>query len=218
MALERVWMEAPVVPVFAADGRELDLSAYWNEGPVVFYFLRHFGCPLCQETMRGVQAHLAGFLQRGVDVVAIGQGSGDDAGHFCGKWSIEFPCVGDPSRASYRAYEIERGSWWQVLFKSLFTHPIRSLRLLLDADVEGMRLEATDVMQLPGVAVVESGGILRALHVAKTSDDMPSPGDVFSLLDELRLDLEAGRTRRTRVAAGIPDAFEQATLRVAHPA
>ncbi len=156
-------------------------------------------------------------MQRGVQVVAIGQGTGSQAGQFCEKWGVDFECLGDPDRESYRAYEIARGGWWGVLFKSLLSHPIRSIRLLLDGDRAGLRLEATDVLQLPGLAIVEAGGVVRARHVAHTSEDMPAPEEVFAMLDELRLDLVAGRTKRSRIESGEPDAFAKVSLGASAP-
>jgi hypothetical protein len=34
---------APNVTVLDAEGRSLDLSAFWADGPVLLTFLRHFG-------------------------------------------------------------------------------------------------------------------------------------------------------------------------------
>jgi len=215
MTLNPVWMHAPDATVLDAQGTPHTLSSLWRDRAAVLYFLRHFGCPLCRQHLREVQQSLPEFARRGVEVIAIGQATGQEASHFCGKWSVEFPCLGDPRRESYDAYDVVRGSWWQVLLKSLLTHPLRSLRLLADADLEGLRLASTDIMQLPGVAIVEAGGVLRARHIADTAEDMPSPERVLALVDDMGLDLGAGRTRRERIAVGAPDAFGQLPKSVA---
>jgi peroxiredoxin len=203
MALEDVWMLAPDLPVLAAKDAPTQLSDYWNEGPTIFYFLRHFGCPLCQVHLAELQASITEFTRRGMQVVAVGQGTGDEADKFCTQWGIGLPCLGDPERSTYQEYGLRRGGWWSVLFRSLLTRPIHTLRLLLDADLEGVRLTSTDLLQLPGVAIVEWGGTLRAIHVATRPEDMPPPSEVCAAIDRLHLGTATSTLYRRAYSTGI---------------
>ena len=192
MALEDVWMLAPNLPVLGEKDTPTQLSDYWNEGSTVFYFLRHFGCPLCQVHLSEIREHHAEFERRGVQVVAVGQGTGNEAHGFCSEWQVGIPCLGDPERTTYQEYGLQRGSWWSVVVRSLFTRPLHTLRLLFDADLDGIRLSSTDLLQLPGVAIVEWGGTLRSIHIAAQPEDMPTPSEVCGALDRLHLSVSSG--------------------------
>ncbi len=68
-----------------------------------------------------MQADLGEFERRGVRVVAVGQGTAEEAAHYCEKAGAGFPCVGDPRREGYRALALPRGTWWSVVLRSLVT-------------------------------------------------------------------------------------------------
>lgn len=126
-----------------------------------------------------VQESLGRFEERGLRVIAIGQGTGAEARSFCDKWGVEYPCLGDPRRRAYEALDLGRGNWWTIGLRSLMTRPIETLRLTAQADMEGARLESSDVFQLGGVAIVDRNGTLRALHRAQSPEDMPSVEEVL---------------------------------------
>ena len=132
-----------------------------------------------------MQKNLEEFQRRDVAVVAIGQGTGEQAAHYCGRANAGFPCLGDPERQGYRSLGLSRGTWWSVVFRALVTRPIDTLGQIAKADLAASRLEASDVLQLGGVAIVAKGGRLRFLHVAESPEDIPSNDEIFGALDLL---------------------------------
>ena len=132
-----------------------------------------------------MQSGLEEFQRRGVNLVAVGQGTEEEAAHYCGKYAAGFPCLGDPDRSSYRALGLGRGDWWSIVVKPFFTDTRESVRLIRQADLGASQLEATDVLQLGGVAIVDSQGVLRFLHVAETTADIPTNEEIFTALDAL---------------------------------
>ena len=133
-----------------------------------------------------MQEALGEFEKRGARLVAVGQGTEEEAAEYCGRWASGFPCLGDPDRSSYRALDLARGSWWKTVVKPFFTDTRESLRLIRKADLRASQLESSDVLQLGGVAIVDAGGVLRFLHVAETTADMPSNDEILAALDALR--------------------------------
>ena len=129
-----------------------------------------------------MQAHREEFERLGANLVAIGQGTGADAAEVCGELGVEFPCLGDPSRAGYRALGLGRASWWGITAGPLLEKPIVGLRRIADANLRRSASRHSDVRQLPGVAIVDAQGILRYLHRAQKTDDLP---DADQLLSEL---------------------------------
>jgi hypothetical protein len=132
-----------------------------------------------------VQDEIADFESRGASVVAIGQGTGEQAADYADRWGVRFPILGDPKAAAYQAFGMLRGSWWTVLGRSLLTDPLETMRLMFEADLRGAALPAADVMRLPGVAVVAPGGTLRLLYKSKEPSDLPPNADVLAALDSL---------------------------------
>lgn len=132
-----------------------------------------------------MQSELSGFRERRACVVAVGQGTTEEAAHYCGRAGAEFPCVGDAAREAYRALSLPRGGVWSVMLRSMITNPFLSFARIKNADLAASQLEASDVLQLGGVAIVARGGALRFLHVAAATDDIPSNADVFASLESL---------------------------------
>ena len=120
-----------------------------------------------------VQEHLAEFEKRGLQVAAVGQATGAEAQSFCQKWGVAYPCLGDARRQGYKALELSRGNWWNVVVRSALTRPVDTLSLIAKADMKGAQLASTDVLQLGGICIVDRDGILRGVHRAKSPEDMP---------------------------------------------
>ncbi len=120
-----------------------------------------------------VQEQLPEFERRGLQVVAVGQATGNEAQSFCQKWGVGYPCLGDARRQGYEALELSRGNWWNVVVRGILTRPINTLSLIAKADMKGAQLDSTDVLQLGGIGIVDRDGRLRGVHRAKSPEDMP---------------------------------------------
>jgi hypothetical protein len=132
-----------------------------------------------------VQKEAAGYAERGANLIAIGQGTGDESADFARKWDVTIPILGDTSGSAYTAYGMHRGNWWTVVLRAMLTQPIETICLIAQADMAGAALPAADVLRLPGVAVIARGGALRYLHRAEDTADMPSNQAIFDRLATL---------------------------------
>jgi hypothetical protein len=126
-----------------------------------------------------VQNELETFRKHDVNIVAIGQGTGEEATRFARQWGITFPVLGDPNRQSYRAFGLAISNWRALLFQPLVTNPRLTLSRLFSADISGAKLKAARPLQLGGVAIVDGSGMLRFLHRAETAEDNPSNGSII---------------------------------------
>ena len=128
-----------------------------------------------------MQRELSRVSVLGAQVVAIGQGTADEAGRICRQMGVTFPCLGDAEKASYRAYGIRRAGWREIILD-----PIRDGSQAMMAgyrvSLRGSLMPHSDWFQLPGVAIVDRAGIVRYLHRARHSGDIPSPADVIAAL------------------------------------
>ena len=90
-------------------GEQVPLSALWADGPVVTFFVRHFGCVFCREQVAEVRAARADFERAGARVVVVGQGSVEDAAAFAREFGDGLEVLTDPTRETYCALGMRRG-------------------------------------------------------------------------------------------------------------
>jgi peroxiredoxin len=131
-----------------------------------------------QRERAAVEAH-------GAQVVAIGQGTGDEAAAVCARMGVTYPCLGDPERASYRAYGLPRGGWREIVLDPMRAGN-RAMKEGYRVSIRGSLMRHSDWFQLPGVAIVDRGGRIRYLHRARHSGDLPPVSDVIAALAALR--------------------------------
>jgi hypothetical protein len=119
---------------------------------------------------------------RGAQLVAIGQGTAEEAQRFCRQLGVAYPCLGDPEKDSYRTFGLPRGGLREILFE-----PIRAgnqaVRRGHKVSVRGALMRHSDWFQLPGVAIVDRAGILRYLYRSRHSGDLPPMSAVRAALE-----------------------------------
>jgi hypothetical protein len=132
-----------------------------------------------------VQEHHAEIRARGAEVLAVAQGSGDEAARYCRMAKIGYPCLGDPDKGLYRLFSLPRDGWWNVTVKPFLEEPGIALRRIRRASLKGSMMTHSDVLQLGGIAIVDAEGIVRYLHRSARTDDYPPTSEVLAALDAL---------------------------------
>ena len=101
---------------------------------------------------------------------------------FCGRHGVEAICIPDPERASYRAMGLERTNWCSILFPSKEGKRRRAAAKAAGCpiSIEGTLQKHSDVLQLPGAALVARGGKILWLHRGSSPSDLPAPPDLLS--------------------------------------
>lgn len=130
-----------------------------------------------------MQRHLTGFETRGAQLVAVAQGTAAEAERYCRALGVTYDCLGDPDKASYRAYALPRGGWREILVDPLFER--EGLARIFQASLRGSLAPHSDWFQLPGLALVDREGRLRWYHRARHSADIPPAAAVLAALDAL---------------------------------
>jgi peroxiredoxin len=173
---------APDALLQAVDGSETPLSRYWARQPVVLVFLRHLGCVFCREQVARLKADYAGFRVAGAEVICVAQGNAHVGKAFTILLDLPFPILmcGDDV-GLFRRYGLVRGTFWQ-----LFGLPsiLGGIRAVLAGNKQG-RL-AGDGFQMPGVFIVDQGGIVRYVHRHKNAADNPQNRELLAALETLR--------------------------------
>jgi peroxiredoxin len=157
---------SPLIPdqaLFAArtaDGHTL--ASLGGRGPLLLVFLRHFGCPLCQEMVADVAARRTAMADSGTTVVFVHMHPESQAGAFFARYGVsDLQRVSDPGCTLYRAFGVPRArptSWLSL----------GSLRHYLDAIRHGHmpKLVGGDVGQMSAVVRIVDGRIDRDVRDA----------------------------------------------------
>ncbi len=137
------------------------LASLAAAGPLVLVFLRHFGCPLCQEMVADVAARRATMTSHGTTVVFVHMHPEPQAAAFFARYGvIDLQRVSDPERTLYRAFGVPKArptSWLSL----------GTLRHYLSAIVRGGHLPnlvGGDVGQMSAVVRIVDGRIDRDLR------------------------------------------------------
>jgi hypothetical protein len=132
-----------------------------------------------------VQRTLGDFKQRGANVVAIGQGTGEEAARIARMLKLGFVCYGDPGHALYRALELGRTGVFGLTLAPFLGDPAGSLRNLARADLRAAANPRSDVFRLGGALVADRAGRIRFLHRSRTTTDVPETGAILAALDAI---------------------------------
>jgi peroxiredoxin len=153
------------------------LSERWSERPVAIVFMRHFGCAFCREYLIQLGRSYEDLRAAGGEVVAIFQYRAEPTVSFCRSRGVPFECLGDPSRAGYKAVGLERGER-----KEYFG--LHVTRMWLRAAKVGAYVGKPqgDIAQRPGTFVVDQGGEVRLAHYNRSSPDNPTIPELLEAL------------------------------------
>lgn len=110
-------------------------------------------------------------------VVAIGMGRPDMAAHFRDEFNIPFTLLVDHTKETYRALEIRRGSWWDVMGPPVWLHGAKAI-----LQGQGVAKPQQDPQQLGGLAIVDPGGELRHIFRATASNENLPIDDLLTKL------------------------------------
>ena len=166
------------------DAAEFTLAALWQDGPAVLVFLRHLGCTFCREHVAQLRLDTDAFARHNARVALITVGKPDDTAHFCADRApnATFLCLSDADKRAYQAYGLSR-----TTPRDLFLSPhlyARGFQATLHGHFVGM--PKGDPFQMPGVFIVEPGGIVRYAHRHKDAADNPPNADLLAVLETIQ--------------------------------
>ena len=163
---------APNVELFNIEGMPVKFSSLWKKQVVILVFARHFGCPQCKEMIEKLASISADVVSNGLLLVIVTQGTQQAAKAFCSEHAPGVTCLADPERKAYRAYGLERASFWQVFLSlRIWTSNLQLLR------EKGWRTEwppaGQDALQLAGIFIIGTDGRVRLPYYYDNIADHP---------------------------------------------
>ena len=137
-----------------------------RSSPVLVVFLRHCGCTFAREALADVASHRQAIQQSGAGIVIVHMQTDEDAGNLLTRYGLaDLPRISDPDQKVYQAFELKRGSLWQVAGPGMWWRAVQSL---FKGNLAG--IPNADVYQLPGAFLVHHGQIVNAFRGRSSSD------------------------------------------------
>lgn len=171
---------APRVGAKAADfslpdtsGKVVTLSGLVGRGPAVVTFYRGGWCPFCDLQLRAYQGVLSQIRDLGAELVAISPQTPDYALSDVEKKQLTFPVLTDKDNEAARTYG---------LVYSL-SETLRSLQTAFGNPIPKFNGNDSWELPMPGTFVVNSGGVIRLVHV---DPDYMKRLEPSAILDALR--------------------------------
>jgi peroxiredoxin len=167
----------PDLTLDSLDG-PVQLAERWRERPLVIAFMRHFGCAFCREHLIQLSRSYDDLRAAGGDALAVFQYRAEPSTSFCRSRGVPFECLGDPTRAGYKAVGLERGERKEYMGLRVYRHWIRAAKVgAYVGRPQG------DIAQRPGTFVVDRGGEVVLAHYNRSSPDNPA---IAALVEALR--------------------------------
>jgi len=108
--------DAPDLELLDHTGASRKLSEFWQDGPALVMFWRHFGCGCGLGRAERLKEEYSAYAEAGINLVIIGHGDPTRSAVYREKYEIECPILCDPDFEAYRAYGLGHYSLEQVLY------------------------------------------------------------------------------------------------------
>ena len=130
-----------------------------------------------------MRERLEKFDALGVRLACVVQGAPQQAEGFCARHGLAGRCIPDPEKESYRAMGFPRTSWGSLIFAS---EDLRRRRKEAKAagcsnHVGRAFLKSSDILQLPGAALIARGGRVLWLHRGAHPGDLPAADELLRI-------------------------------------
>jgi hypothetical protein len=146
----------------SSNGRTLlELS---SDQDLLVVFLRHAGCTFCREALGDLKRLRPSLKDKGLSLALVHMSPPESFAHFVAQYEMQdIPAFSDPSQQLYQAFELNRGSLWQLFGPKVWLGGLRAMS-------HGVGKLAGDGFQMPGAFVVRNGEIVKAFRHRSAAD------------------------------------------------
>ncbi len=120
------------------------------------------------------------FRSAGLGIAVITLGTPARVAAFAQEWALPFPLLADPRRQAYAAYGLGKLSFRR---EASITSAVRAANAALRYG--GAREAEQDMLQLGGVFVVDTAGIIRYTFRAERAAEFPSSDELLGVAAQL---------------------------------
>jgi peroxiredoxin len=160
--------EDPVALSGVIDQNGLPIQSKDSDQPVLFIFLRHFGCVFCKETLSVLKREHKLIEKLGTKLVIVHMSDESEAAKTLTKYGLEnLSRVSDSQFELYKQFGLEKGEMGQLInLKGI----LRMVDLFLFKGISQSKSKG-DPHQMPGAFLVQNGLIINAFKHETASDN-----------------------------------------------
>ncbi|PRP84641.1 rap GTPase-activating protein [Planoprotostelium fungivorum] len=158
--------------------------------PTLVLMMRHYGCALCRQTIRGIINRKADFYSLGIPMITVAPGTNAMARDFSKDYDFPGQICSDSKRKAHAAFQCRRGARYVA-------NP-RCAEKLLKATAAGFKQnrDATvntnlDILQLGGVFLISPSQGFVFKHLDTFAGDTPSLDIILSICRDFLQDCPA---------------------------
>jgi hypothetical protein len=129
----------------------------------------------CRDVLSQLREAYPEMVSMGAAALAVATGADFQARQLIQE-GLPFPALLDPDKNLYRALGIERIRWHQWLRPSTWRRYLRSIRRARQGRLTG------DILQAPGIVILDPQRTIRYLHRGTTLGDYPPLAEVLAAL------------------------------------
>lgn len=169
---------APDLELLDDAGVPVSLSSFWEDGPALLMFWRHFGCGCGVDRAARLESEFADYVGAGLNPVVIGQGEPARAAAYRDQYRVPCPILCDPEHTAYHAYGLGDFAVEQVLYdapEDMWGHTTE-----IGIDFQAARRQmgrplVDNPWTAPGEFVVDTAGTIRVSYTYQFCENFPDP-------------------------------------------
>ncbi len=146
------------------------LDSLSRQRDVLLVFLRHAGCTFCRETLDELKKARPVWTERKLLPVVVHMGNDEEGREMMRRFELEdIPSISDPECALFRAYQLPRGSWYQLFGPRVWIEGFKTAIL----KGYGLGKLVGDGFQLSGAFVLKNGEVVHEFPSKDAADNCP---------------------------------------------
>jgi peroxiredoxin len=169
---------APDLILVGSEGKHVQLSSLWADGPALILFWRHYGCGCGVDRAKRLANEYSEYVGAGAAVTVIGQAEPERSAAYAAKHSLPCPVLCDPEQDAYDLYGLIEGKPSQILFdapEDVLNCDYEAGLALADQRRELGRPFVDNPWLLPGEFVVDRNGTIRLAYRYQYCENFPNP-------------------------------------------
>jgi peroxiredoxin len=153
-----------IADVRSQQGESLDELS--RRSAVLVVFLRHAGCTFCREALADLKRQRPEIEAHGCTLVIVHLSDDRSMAALMSKYQLDdVPRFADPEKKLYQAFELKRGTLWQLLGPNVWWPGAKAFFA-----GHGLGMIDGDGFQMPGAFVLHHGQIIKAFRHASPAD------------------------------------------------
>jgi peroxiredoxin len=165
-------------------GSPVRLSDFWQDGPALIMFWRHYGCGCGIGRVEGLIAEADAYAKAGVNPVIVGQGEPERSARYKELHKVPYPILSDPDQEVYRAYGVGHFNIEQIFngegASDYFSHSRELGMKFLDSGRPPERALVDSPWRASAEFVVGQGGSIRLAYAYQWCGSDPDPDLLIS--------------------------------------